>query len=147
MINTPRNRQNEPAFTFWCMVSVLILAAIIFIPSFAFTANARAVVIAVSSGYTVKPVRGCWGRASSFRKVCRLTLWPQSEVMALMGGGWSPLCFQGSLTVSLSKHCHWARCYCRTLQHSWFKRVKMPFFSLQRKNSPERWLISMKILK
>ena len=70
---------------------------IIFIPIVAFS-GARAVVIAVNSGYAVKPVRGCGAGASSFRKVCRLTLWPQSEVMALRGGG-------GFLCVSKGSDC------------------------------------------
>lgn len=43
--------------------------------------------------------KGLEGRASYFRKVCRLTLWLQSEIMTLMGGGQSPLCFQGGLTL------------------------------------------------
>lgn len=48
--------------------------------------------------------KGVRDRASSFRKACSLTLWPQSGVMSLGGRGSSPLYFQGGLTGSLSKH-------------------------------------------
>lgn len=41
----------------------------------------------MNSGCAAKPERGCEAGPPSFRKVCRLTLWPQSEVMALRGGG------------------------------------------------------------
>lgn len=48
------------------------------------------------------------GRASSFRKVCRLTLWPQSDVIAHRGrrggGGTKSFVFPKSLTA---RHIQW----------------------------------------